>query len=301
MAVVERAFRVMGSEASIVALGLRPAAVDRAVRFLEELERRWSRFLDQSDVSRANRAAGRWVEVDPVTVRLFEEARRGWEATGGRFDPTVLRTVVARGYAQSLDVQVPPFVEALGQPARGFEGIRIDPRRNAIRLDPDVGFDPGAIGKGLAADMAVELLARLGAGGAVVNIGGDLRVSGDGPDGRGWSVAVEHPFDRSAEVAVLHVVGGGVATSTARHGRWTVDGIGACHVVDPHTGAVVATDVASATVVAAQAWMAEVVATAALVSGMEVGLHLIESLDLDGLLVDHTGRVASTVRLGAAS
>ncbi len=301
MEAVERSFRVMGSEASITALGVRPTTLDRTIRLLEDLELRWSRFLDQSDVSRINRAGGRWVQVDPVTIRLFEEARRGWEATAGRFDPTVLGTVVARGYARSLDVQVPPSVEVSGRPARGFDAIRVDPRRSAIKLDSGVGFDPGAIGKGLAADMAAELLSALGAEGAVVNVGGDLRGTGSGPDGPGWAVAVEHPFDRQTEAAVLHVIEGGVATSTARHGRWMEHGSGVPHVIDPATGDVVETDLASATVVAGQAWMAEVVATAALVAGVDEGRRLIESLGLAGVLIDRDGRVVPTVRLKAAS
>jgi thiamine biosynthesis lipoprotein len=102
-------------------------------------------------------------------------------------------------------------------------------------------------------------------------------------------------------MAVLHLNEGGVATSSARHGRWMVDGKGACHVVDPTTGATVDTDVASATVIAAQAWMAEVVATSVVVAGVQGGVHLTTELGLDAIVVDRDGTTVSTGRLEMAS
>ena len=59
---------------------------------------------------------------------------------------------------------------------------------------PDgIGFDPGGVGKGLAADLVVDAVMADGAGGACVNLGGDLAVRGVGPHGGGWTVTVEGP------------------------------------------------------------------------------------------------------------
>lgn len=256
---------------------------------LEHLEMRWSRFLSESDVSRVNAAAGRAVDVHPETIRLFEAADRGWQLTGGRFDPTVLPAVVGRGYRTGIDVDMPPVVEGPGIPARGLAGVRIDRARSRIRVEAGSGFDPGAIGKGLAADIVVEALLRGGAAGALVNVGGDLRVSGAAPSEPLWSISIEHPFDRGSTPVVLGVEDGGVATSTARHGRWMAAGNTVCHVIDPATGAATETDASAVTVVAGEAWAAEAVATAALVAGVEAGLQLIDDLGLDGLVFDHAG------------
>ena len=47
-----------------------------------------------------------------------------------------------------------------------------------VRLLDGVGFDPGGIGKGLAADLVATAAVDLGADGAMVSLGGDLRVAG---------------------------------------------------------------------------------------------------------------------------
>ena len=278
----------MGCTAHVVVTGGSPEDLARTEAVLRRLERLWSRFLPDSDVSLLNRARGEAVTVQPETIRLFETAREGWSATGGLFDPTVLPSVWSLGYRQSLDAgenQVEALVGARMAP--GFDAITLDPRRSTIRMARDVGFDPGAIGKGLAADMAVELLVGSGIPGALVGIGGDLRTAGADPHGAGWSVAVEDPAEASLDIATLVLPdGGGIATSTAGHRRW-LDAHGpVLHVIEPGTGSVVDTDAEAVTVVAASAWMAEVAATAALVAGVDAGSDLVGTLGLESVIVD---------------
>src|SRR5439155_6641322 len=83
------------------------------------------------------------------------------------------------------------------------------------------GFDPGGIGKGLAADMVAQELMDCGARGACVNLGGDLRVEGEGPDAGRWIVAVEHPRGGDP-VVVAALAAGAIATSTILKRAWTV-------------------------------------------------------------------------------
>src|SRR6185503_17312209 len=62
-----------------------------------------------------------------------------------------------------------------------------------VRLPHGCGFDPGGVGKGLAADKVVADLIGAGAAGACVNLGGDLRVAGRAPAGGDWTIGVEDP------------------------------------------------------------------------------------------------------------
>jgi thiamine biosynthesis lipoprotein len=154
-----------------------------------------------------------------------------------------------------------------------------------------VRVDPGAIGKGLAADLVVsELLAR-GALGALVDVGGDIRAAGRAPTPDGWVVAVEDPWDPAVEIARFAVADGGVATSSVVRQRWRVDGAPMHHVIDPRTGAPAGTDLASATVVAGEAWWAEALATAALVSGRERAVRLLGEARVSAVLVTAAGEV----------
>jgi thiamine biosynthesis lipoprotein len=287
----------MGCEAHVLVVGARRSETSRVRRLLERLELRWSRFLADSDVSRMNQAAGSAVSVHADTIRLLEAARSGSEMTGGRFDPTVLEGVESLGYVTSLDAGMPTRWFAEPKPARGVRAIHVDKRRGSVRLDAGVGFDPGGIGKGLAADIAVADVLSRGADGALVSIGGDIAVAGESPQGGEWTISVEDPSDLRRDIAVLHLPAGGIATSSALHGRWITPEGPAPHVIDPRTGSPVGSDIASVTVVAQDAATAEVAATAALVSGALDGLRLLERLGLHGLMVDRAGGISHTSRL----
>jgi thiamine biosynthesis lipoprotein len=287
----------MGCEAQVLVVGARRSETSRVRRLLERLELRWSRFHTDSDISRMNQAVGSAVSVHADTIRLLEAARTGFEMTGGRFDPTVLESVESLGYVASLDAGMPTRWVARPKPARGVRAVHVDRRRGRARLDAGVGFDPGGIGKGLAADIAVEEVLSRGADGALVSIGGDIAVAGESPQGGEWSISVEDPSDPRRDLVVLHLPAGGVATSTALHGRWLTPEGPAPHVIDPRTGAPVGSDIASVTVVAQDAATAEVAATAALVSGPVDGLELLERLGLHGLMVDRMGEIRHTSRL----
>ena len=287
--VAESRFRVMGCEAHIVLVGPGPGQMRRARRRLEDLELRWSRFIADSDISRLNGASGSPVEVHPDTLRLLDVARDGFDMTGGRFDPTVLASVEANGYVSSLDDGTPTRWFARSVPARGLGAVHVDRKRRVARFDVGVGFDPGAVGKGLAADMIIEELIDRGARGALVSVGGDLAVAGESPQGGPWTISVEDPLDPRRDIVVLHLPAGGVATSTARHGRWLTSEGPAPHVIDPASGNVVMSDLASVTVVADDAATAEMAATAALVAGTGDGFGLLDRLGLHGLMVDAAG------------
>src|SRR5262249_28727456 len=179
---------------------------------LDELERRWSRFLPDSEVSRLNAAGGAPRVVSPETSALVSRAVEGWEITHGRFDPTILGDVVRAGYDQSFERVPAVTAPGISDRRRGCAGIHVDEQVDVVRLPAGVGFDPGGIGKGYAADRVVGRLMSRGARGACVNVGGDIRVAGAAPDGSSWVVDVGDPFTDCPVGAVAVAAGGGGAT-----------------------------------------------------------------------------------------
>jgi thiamine biosynthesis lipoprotein len=255
----------MGSTAGVIVVGGPDGLAHAARRRIAQLERRWSRFLPDSEVSRLNAAIpGMSVPVSSDTVRLIRTAQAACVATDGRFDPTVLPALVALGYRESLDTQ--PASVALSAPvaATGSSGLLVDPVRGSVTRFAGTGFDPGGIGKGLAADMVVEELLAQGATGALVDIGGDVRVDGDGPDGP-WVLSIDDPFGGPA-LDSIELSSGGVATSSVLRRRWLADSLPVHHLVDPATGSCLAGDLVAATVVAPTAWWAEALTKSVLVA-----------------------------------
>ena len=97
-------FPAMGSEAHVIIQGDRRLAQVARAR-IEDLERRWSRFIPDSEVKppqRPSRRSAARVE----TFRLVERAVDGWRYTGGRFDPTVLGDLIREGYDRPFQAVV---------------------------------------------------------------------------------------------------------------------------------------------------------------------------------------------------
>lgn len=284
----------MGSDAHVVVHG-DPLLVELAQAEVARLEQRWSRFRPDSEVCEVNRRAGSWVPVSAETVELFDRAVLAHVITGGRYDPTVLGDVVRAGYDRSFDQLA--GADLAGDPASslriGAGHIEIDHAGRAVRLPAGVGFDPGGIGKGLAADLVASRLDAEGAAGALINVGGDLRAIGCGPDGDDWTVDLDPAATGRAHARVV-LDHGAVATSTTLRRRWTVGGAERHHLIDPASGVPATSDVVAASVIAARGWQAEVLAKAAIVAGLADGARLIASVGAHALLVDRHGGLHPT-------
>lgn len=287
----------MGSRIHVAVVGGPAGLVAHAEPRFADLEARWSRFRGASEIRRLNRSAGSFTSVSPETMLLVERALEGWRLTDGLFDPTVLGDLIRAGYDRSLDElrRAPPGQAPASCLVTGARMIEL--AGGQIRLPDGVGFDPGGVGKGLAADMIASELVELGAEGALVNAGGDLRAIGVGPDDGAWTIALSHPR-RSEPVALIGLDEGAVATSTTLLRRWRVAGADRHHLIDPASGRPVDGPLELASVVAAEAWLAEVWAKALLL-GPGDALGRLARSGLSGLVVDRDGRVTASAGLQA--
>ena len=286
----------MGSDAHLIVVGGDDGLVELARRRIDELERRWSRFLADSEVNALNRRAGEVVPVSADTALLVRRAVEAWRLSGGTFDPTLLGAIIRAGYDRSFERLGPTPAPAWSPLRSGVDGIEVT--GDLVRLPAGSGFDPGGIGKGLAADLVAADVLAAGAAGVCVNLGGDVRVAGEGPTGDAWTIAVEHPCS-AAPIAHVGLAAGAVATSTTLKRRWSVDGVTRHHLIDPGTGEPSDTDLTLASVVAADGWVAEVLAKAVLLRGAAHPFDIRGGTGAEGLVVDDAGRIETTPGLAA--
>jgi thiamine biosynthesis lipoprotein len=253
----------MGTSYLLVVRDRDEGLLDDAECAIADFERRWSRFLADSEISAVNRNPGVPVIVSPDTFQVIRAAVDGAIATNGRFDPTVHDAMVSLGYDRTfarIDCET-VRIDAAGA-APGVHGIELDDALHAVTLPPGVRLDLGGIGKGSAADLVSDRAMQRGAAGIAVSIGGDVRVRGESPTGRGWSFT----DDRGA-LDLPEVADGGVCTSTTRRRRWATPGGEVHHILDPSTGRPTTNAVESITVMGATAQQAEVLTKAAMVAG----------------------------------
>ncbi len=268
--------------------------LDRLVEETSRLESLWSRFIEDSEVSRLNACDGAPAFVSAETAQLIDAARRAHRATQGFFDPLMLRELAAAGYAQTFDLVAagrPPLPahEPSGIEVRpSIQDADVDTTAGLVQLPAGAAFDPGGIGKGLATDRLAALAVDSGADWAIVDLGGDVRVRGDQLPFGEFRIDIAHP-DGSL-LGAVGIADGAAATSGTGKRRWRrADGIQQHHLLDPRTGEPAVSDLAAVTVLASEAWWAEAVATAAVVAGRDRGVALLEELDVPAIAVTTLG------------
>ena len=261
----------------------------QAVRRLDELEQRWSRFLPASEVSELNASAGTLCQVSPDTFRLVEALVQAWHATDGAFDPTLLGALVHLGYGVSRERAELTTSLAPGSELRGRPGsILVRAADRVVMLPVGTTLDAGGLGKGLAADLIVDEIIASGADGALIEVGGDLRASGRPPVGAAWPISVPDSDD------VIEIADGGVATSTSRLRTWTNDGTTHHHLVDPSTLHSTANEVEACTVIAGTGAWAEAFTKVAFAQGAARALAIYESHHCAASITTSDGIVATS-------
>jgi thiamine biosynthesis lipoprotein len=271
--------------------------LDQGERRLRELEAIWSRFIDDSDITRANQSAGHPVRVHEDTLAVVSRALDAWRQTDGRFDITTLPALVSAGYTHSAtDHSVAPPVP--GNRVGLSAWVQVDYAEGTLTVPSTTAIDLGGIGKGFAADIVAEELIESGAAGVVVNVGGDVRVMGRPATDTSWCLGIEDPTKSPAHLTFLRLDDGGVATSGTTVRRWTTpDGRSAHHLIDPRSGAPSTATILTATVIAADAATAEAFATAAMMLPAFEAVALLDRVLLAGLVVDADGQVFRTSTL----
>ncbi|MEM9465660.1 MAG: FAD:protein FMN transferase [Actinomycetota bacterium] len=272
----------MGTTVHLAATDVDDAHLDAIAAGILDRERRWTRFADDSELAALNRSDGRPCVVSADTAALIAAAVRGWHETGGRFDPSVHDAMVAAGYDRTFADG--PGAGGPAEAAPGLDDIQVDPELGVVTVPAGVRLDLGGIGKGFAADLAVQELLAAGATQAAVSIGGD--VSAHGHPERGWPIRSDH-----GDEPVAWLAEGGFCLSTTAKRRWSIDGGERHHILDPRTGRSAVGGIRDAAVAAVDATTAEVHATAAIVAGWPAAVDRLQAHGLDGFVVLDDGEI----------
>jgi thiamine biosynthesis lipoprotein len=159
--------------------------------------------------------------------------------TAGIVDPTIGSALVALGYDRDFDDLDTEGTGPPGrpEPAPGWWTIHLDPERRTAAIPPGVHVDLGSTAKAFAADRTAGRIADALGCGVLVNLGGDVAVSGPPPRG-GWAVGIAAKCTTPVDAVdqVVAISGGGLASSGTTARSWVRNGRRVHHIVDPWTG-----------------------------------------------------------------
>jgi thiamine biosynthesis lipoprotein len=205
-----------------------------AIADVLRIEASYSRYRDDSIVSRINAAAGSdYVACDDETCQLLAYADHLYHTSDGLFDIT--SGVLRRAWDFRRPLLPDPALLASTLELVGWPAVR---RAGCHVMLPRAGMeiDFGGFGKEYAADRAATLLLRGGVRHGYVNLGGDMRFAGPQPDGRPWQIGIQDPRDPDGIAAGIAVSRGALATSGDYERYVEIGGRRYCHVLDPRTG-----------------------------------------------------------------
>jgi thiamine biosynthesis lipoprotein len=219
---------------------------------IEEFDRVYSRFRDDSVVTSLSRAAQTVVLPDDA-FELFALYRALYEATSGALSPLVGDTLNHLGYDATYRLTSLP---GPASPVPAFDDV-ISLEGATLTTYRPVTIDIGALGKGYLVDLVAGLLDQEGIVDYTVDASGDLRHRGSTPE----RVGLENPRDAGHVLGVAEVSNRALAASATNRRTW---GDGLHHIVDALTG--LPTSSVEATFVIAD--------TAALADGLATALFM---------------------------
>jgi len=244
------------------------------------IEDKYSRYDRQSICSQINTSEGRKVSIDEETYLLLNFAEQCYQLSDGLFDISsgVLRKVWAFG-GLSCECQHFPNQGDINNILSFVGWHKVIYDRHSITLPNNMQIDFGGIGKEYAVDRCILLAKQLTDKPLLVNLGGDLAVTGPREENQPWQVAIENPKSNKPEKKqdmIIAINQGALATSGDAKRFLIKDGIRYGHILNAKTGWPVAEAPRSITTVAPQCIQAGILATLALLQGKDAESFLTE-------------------------
>ncbi|HUY53364.1 MAG TPA: FAD:protein FMN transferase [Candidatus Dormibacteraeota bacterium] len=257
-----------------------PAKIENLYRELWRavftFERRFSRFLPDSELSIFNKNAGVGQNISPEFQTILTAAQKIAHETDGLYNPFILPALQAAGYGHS---RVPGHEQDAVDDHSNKSVANIDQLEigdNWAKIPYGTALDLGGCGKGYLADQLRSKLPSTVTGYWLL-FGGDIAIGGHNEHNQPWSVTVQSADDPSKNIATLTAADiSGIATSgTTVHGGKKA-GRSWHHIIDPRTHQPAETDVLLATVCDNSTFRADVLASCAIILGGKQGLQFLK-------------------------
>jgi len=251
---------------------------DSIKQVMHEVDNSLSPFNPNSVISAINNNTA--YTTDDHFLHVFNLAKHISAETDGAFDITVAPLVNAWGFGFKNKEQITDELIDSLLPLVGMDKVWLDDTL-LCKADTSIMLDCSAIAKGYGVDAVAQMLEMKGVVNYMVEIGGELRVSGLNPKNRQWNIGVVKPDpDPSGQnnelEEVLSLTDIAMATSGNYRNFYEEGNQRYAHTIDPRTGRPVQHNILSSTVLAADCATADAYATAFMVLGLEGAKAVLE-------------------------
>ena len=267
---------------------------------LRQINHHLSMFDLKSELSSFNRTAiNTPMQISDGFYAILELGHRLYRLTGGAWDATVKPLVDLWGFGVKNPERRLPEKTKIRQvlSETGYSHIQLLSGKR-VEKSRNITVDLGSIAKGYGVDAMAELFTSADIQDVLVEIGGEVRASGENRHGIPWVVGISRPEKNMANQGVFKAVQldeKAIATSGNYRNFFEKDGRTYSHIINPKTGYPVENQIVSTSVIAPDCALADGLATALMVMTIQEGLDLINSLpDVECLLVQQKGKELMT-------
>ena len=245
---------------------------------INTFEKRFSRFIDDSELSLLNRS-DKPFKASSELINLLLLAKHFYQKTDGIFDPTILKALENQGYDKSFtakDFNKREIKKGKLSEKIDFNQVIINAENKLVTLASDIKVDLGGIGKGYIVDTAVALFKSKGYKNFWISAGGDMYLVGLNLENKFFQVGVQNPLKLEDNIFNINVEKEmAIATSGIAKRQWLNSGHKYNHIIDPRTGLSVNNKILAVTVISNHAVKADIYAKTVLILGKEKGLAFI--------------------------
>ncbi|QNF33250.1 FAD:protein FMN transferase [Adhaeribacter swui] len=272
----------MGTIFRIVLYAISPEqaqdAANAAFARIDTLNQIMSDYVPDSELNQlaATAGTGKAIKLSPDLWKILKISQTVSRETQGAFDITIGPLVQLWRRTRRQHQLPAPEALAKAKSKVGYQHIILKKFKKTAALGvPGMQLDLGAIGKGYAVDEAMRVLQQKNIRIALVDGGGNIRVSQAPPGTQGWEIDLSTSNDTDhIGGQKIYLQNAGVATSGDLYQFVEINGQRYSHIINPFTGLGL-TDQRRVTIVAKNGTAADWLSTASSVLPVEQGLKLI--------------------------
>ena len=242
-------------------------------------ENLFNKNIPSSDIARINSGSGTCVSVDHDTAILLSDSLKYCSLSDGAFDITVNPVSDLWDFHEGSEKI--PDDDSLEKACSlvDYSKISVDTDNDTVTLEnAGASIDVGAAAKGYIADKIAEYLKTEPITGAIINMGGDMRLIGTKSADELFTIGINDPFSKGVPTLALYLSDISVATSGTYERSFTAGGKRYHHILSTKTGKSVDTDIESVTVITDRALDSDCLCTVCIIYGYDKASALIESI-----------------------
>ncbi|MCM1156971.1 MAG: FAD:protein FMN transferase [Bacteroidales bacterium] len=264
---------------------------------LRELEMRISVRMEGAEAAACNKnhVADGLYELSGELLDYLNREMEIYNESNGAFSPCIRPLSVLWGIEDGKSEV--PAAEQIEEALACTSVVNLELRDEGIVFhEENMAIDFGAVGKGIAGDKIMKILAEEGVQGGVISIGGSIAVYGNKGDGSDWHIGIQNPRDEEGKMlGVIDIKGSKMISTSGDYEKYfELDGKRYHHIFNPATGYPADSGLISVTIVSDSGFLSDALSTACFVMGLDEGMAYAEEKGVDAVFVTEDKEVYVT-------